>query len=187
MFDYNDKVKLIKKTGNSIDNISAMAQPGLIFIQDEKVPVEEGDTIERKLPNGVVEQWVVIEPGYYGSDPDFPAYQCKVKRSSKIIDSKPQQIVYNVNGVNAKVNINSADNSTNNVTVNPSDVFDKLTDLIRENIQDNSELIRLIDEMKQQQGKSGFLSNYQSFIASAANHMTLVAPFIPALTQMIIK
>jgi len=185
MFDYNDKVKLIKKDGDIIENISANTQPGLICIEDEKVPVEDGDTIERKLPNGIIEQWIVTDPGYYGSHSGFPAYQCKVKKASQIKDSKPQQIIYNVNGTNARVNINSTDNSTTNITVNPSEIFDKLTHLLKESISDNAELLELIGDMRQTQGQPGFLVKYQNFIASAANHMTLIAPFIPALTQMI--
>lgn len=185
MFDYIDIVKLIKKSGDIIENISANVQPGLICIDDEKVPVEDGDTIERKLPSGIIEQWIVTEPGYYGAHPGFPAYQCKVKKASQIIQSKSQQIIYNVNGANAKVNINSTDNSTNNVTVNPSELFDKLTDLIKVNIGDNAELIELVDEMRKTQDQPGFLNRYQNFIACATNHMALIAPFIPALTQMI--
>lgn len=31
---------------------------------------------------------------------------------------------------------------------------------------------------------SSFLSSYQAFINAVASHMTLILPFIPALTQM---
>ena len=30
-----------------------------------------------------------------------------------------------------------------------------------------------------------FVSNYQAFINSVANHMTIILPFIPALAQML--
>ena len=185
MFDYNDKVKLIKKSGTIIDDISADTQPGLICIQDEKVPVEDGDILERKLPSGIIEQWVVLDPGYYGSYTGVPSYQCKVKKVSQIVQPAPQNIIYNVNGANAKVNVNSTDQSTNYVTVNPSDIFNKLIALLQENVQENTELIKLVDEMRSEQGKPGFLLKYQNFIATAVNHITLIAPFIPALTQMI--
>jgi len=39
--------------------------------------------------------------------------------------------------------------------------------------------------MEAAKGTSGFTQKYQNFIASAANHMTVLAPFIPALTQML--
>lgn len=97
----------------------------------------------------------------------------------------PQNIIYNVNGANAKVNINPTDQSTNYVTLNPSDIFDKLTELLRENVQDNTELLKLVAEMREEQGKSDYLTKYQNFIATAANHISLIAHYIPALTQMI--
>lgn len=186
MFDYPDKVRLIKNDGSIIENIQAMAQPGLICIADEKVPVEDNDVIERKLPNGIVERWTVTDPGYYGEHSGFPAYQCKVRKTTQIEKPIVQSIVYNINGYNAKVNINSHDESTNSININPEEVFDKLLDLIKINVQNYDELVNLLIEMRNAIGKPSFLQKYQSFIATAANHVSIIAPFIPALTQMII-
>jgi len=185
MFDYPDKIRLIKSDGSSIDNISAMAQPGLICIPDEKVPVEDNDIIERRLPNGIIERWTVIDPGYYGKHPGFPAYQCKVKKASQVVKPIVQSIVYNINGYNAKVNINSHDESVNSVNINPDEVFDKLIDVINTNIQNSTEIVNLVNEMRNEKGEPSFLQKYQNFIASVANHVSVIAPFIPALTQMI--
>ncbi len=42
-----------------------------------------------------------------------------------------------------------------------------------------------VEEMKNTQGSSGFGAAYKRFMASAANHMTIVAPFIPALSALL--
>ena len=53
---------------------------------------------------------------------------------------------------------------------------------------DNSEaIINSIEEMKDNVGKKGFADKYNTFIQNVANHMTIFAPFIPALTQLLIK
>ena len=38
---------------------------------------------------------------------------------------------------------------------------------------------------REARGKPSFGKRYSDFIASAANHMTLVAPFIPALKEIL--
>jgi hypothetical protein len=42
-----------------------------------------------------------------------------------------------------------------------------------------------LDALEKAKGEKSFLTHYQEFIAVAADHMTLLCPFIPALTQMI--
>lgn len=49
MFDYPDVVRLVKANGHAVESIDAMAQPGLICISDESIPVEDTDIIERTL------------------------------------------------------------------------------------------------------------------------------------------
>jgi hypothetical protein len=45
-------------------------------------------------------------------------------------------------------------------------------------------LIQLVNEMKVNAKKPKFNELYQNFIQSVANHMSIVAPFIPALTML---
>lgn len=52
---------------------------------------------------------------------------------------------------------------------------------------DKASLRAHVDEMASEQGTPGFMARYASFIAAAANHMTLVAPFVPALTALLHK
>ena len=165
MIDYNDKVKLIKQDGRVFVNIKANAQTDIIFIQDEKISVEKNDIIERKSSIGVIERTIVIDPRYFSNHAGFEGYQCKVKS-------------------NSKVNINSIDDSINNVTNTPEKVFEQLEKVISEQIKNNQKLLKQLFDLKENKGKPTFIGKYKIFIMSAANHMSLLAPFIPALTQM---
>jgi len=42
-----------------IPEIAAFVQSEIIFINDASLPIEEGDEIERILPNGLIEIYVV--------------------------------------------------------------------------------------------------------------------------------
>lgn len=94
---------------------------------------------------------------------------------------------FNVSGPNARVNLNSTDNSTNTI-ISDSSVFNQLHHTIDSSVRDDSERLRLkalIDDMEATKGQQGFAAKYQAFIAQAANHMTILAPMLPALTQFI--
>ena len=47
-------------------------------------------------------------------------------------------------------------------------------------------LIRNVDAMQSAVGTKTFAEHYKEFIAAAADHMELVAPFLPALTQLLL-
>ena len=80
-----DLVTLVKPDGKKYENISARIQFEKIFIggsSKSALPVEEGDTLIRKLPNGLIEEYIVIDRGY------MPAggivFQSKVKRKTTL-------------------------------------------------------------------------------------------------------
>ena len=65
--------------------IKANVQPTQITTDQAKLPVEEGDFIERALPNGNLETYLVMDRGFYsrfGGVPDH--YQMKVRKESAI-------------------------------------------------------------------------------------------------------
>lgn len=97
-----------------------------------------------------------------------------------------QGVTNNFYGDNARINQNSTDNSTNTV-VNGS-LFGDLKSSIEQGVADDAErkaLVEAIAAMQSTQGKAGFAGAYGKFIALAANHMQLVAPFLPALAVML--
>ena len=184
-----EKVKLIKQDSTVIENIEALVDKDHFFIDDASVDIEEGDIFQRDLPTGKCENYLVLDRGFYRAMGGIPAhYQVSVQKQTSIPKIGNEKVVNNYNiGSAEKININSTDNSvTYNITENDKALMETLKMLAKE--LDNSEaIINSIEEMKDNVGKKGFANKYNTFIQNVANHMTIFAPFIPALTQLLIK
>lgn len=183
-----DVVAIIKQGGQRFDNVRASVQRGKVIIDRADIPVEEGDLIERTLPNGVVERFVVEDRGYMSGGMSFGAhYQMKVRRDSTQSDARPVGVtVYNVTGANARININSTDSSSNVINIAADELFAK----IRETIHAASmpadrrdEALVAVAEMERTRGTSEYLTWYSKFVSALADHIALLGPFLPALTQ----
>jgi len=114
----NEKFTFVKKDGTTRkDEVMGRLTDNLIITQDVSLSVEPNDHFLRNLPNGLVEDYVVLDPGYYAQVASLPAhYQCKVRRTD-LEPEKPQTVINNIHanfsGANARLNVNSVDNSTN--------------------------------------------------------------------------
>lgn len=185
-----EKVKLIKKDGSIFENIEALVQTGKIFIEDTSVSIEEEDIIERTLPNGTNERFVVLDRGFYKGMHGIPDnYQIKVEKESKYkstINSGLGQ-TYNINNQSGKINIHSVDQSFNyTLTANDEQLFKTLKDLAR-SVDIDGQLEELVQELRDNVGNKTYAEKYNKFIQSAANHMTIFAPFIPMLSEFLLK
>ena len=90
-------------------------------------------------------------------------------------------------GHNARINVNSTDNSVNVASVSNDKTFVQMREAAQ-SISDQSERAKILsrlDDLQRARGSSGFLSAYQGFISSIANYMSIFGPFIPALTKML--
>jgi hypothetical protein len=123
----NDVVTLVKKDGTiAKEGIKAQVSKGAIITFDGSLPIEPGDHFVRIQESGLAEDYVVIDPGYtsgIGGRAGIPNhFQSKVRRSDAPA-APPSTIINNLHGANARVNINSTDNSTNTtITVQPLEV-----------------------------------------------------------------
>ncbi len=115
------------------------------------------------------------------------------KASEKVGETKgekpaPQVMnVYNLHGTHSRVNIRSNDQSLNISNVTSEELFLNLREHIEENVNDEAdrkEILERLTALEKTTDKATFLGRYQEFIAAAANHMTLIASFIPTLTQL---
>ena len=100
------------------------------------------------------------------------------------MESNPTYTIY---ATDSRVNISSIDTSTNLSIINSENVFFELKNVIEkeiENLTKRNELLMQIEEMESSKGSEDFKTKYASFIASVADHITLIAPFIPALTSL---
>lgn len=96
-------------------------------------------------------------------------------------------IIYNLSGDNARVNIGSTDVSIN--IANSEKIFCELKKTIENGVEDNELkeqlLAKTADLEKSVGNKLGYTTRYSEWIALAANHMTLLGPWIPALTHFL--
>ena len=185
-----EKITLIKKDGSIFENIEALVQTGKIFIEDTTVSIEEEDIIERTLPNETKERFVVLDRGFYKGMHGIPDnYQIKVEKESKYnskINSGLGQ-TYNINNQSGKINIHSVDQSVNyTLTANDEQLFKTLKDLAR-SVDSDGQLEELVQELRDNVGNKTYAEKYNKFIQSAANHMTIFAPFIPMLSEFLTK
>jgi len=95
---------------------------------------------------------------------------------------------FNLHGQHSRVNIHSQDNSVNISHQTTENVFADMRQVIQTHIeieQERTLILNKLDELEAAKGTDSFLQKYQGFITSAANHMSVLSPFIPALTQML--
>lgn len=185
----SEQVALIKKDGRRFDNLKALVQSKSVYTQDPSIPIEDGDEFQRVLPSGVVERFVVIDAGFQqgGLGGILPHYQSKVRKTTAP-PSNQTSVVYNLVGPNSRVNIQSTDSSTNVVSVDASALFNSLREVIEQSKLDTAVTMRLVESVEAMRASSGtraFGNSYKEFIAVAADHMGLFAPFLPALSQLL--
>ncbi|WP_454709537.1 hypothetical protein [Delftia acidovorans] len=108
----------------------------------------------------------------------------KIEKGEAPVEKEPNITIGHISG---KVNINSTDNSTN-INIDSSSIFGGLSNAINsapiEEVQ-KAQLLAKVEELRQAEGTGGFLQKYKDFMQNAANHMTVISPFIPALTSLI--
>lgn len=185
----NENVTLVKANGERHEDIEASVQSDMIFIDDASLPIEEGDVIIRKLPNGLVEKYKVLDRGFHEKFSSISAhYQVKVQKLSGIKQSKSGKTVYNL-GDNSRVNINSNDSSINIINMESKHLFAEIKSKVEENVEsenERQELIRRLNELEKSHNTPSFSEKYAEFMAIAANHTTVLAPYFPALAQLLV-
>lgn len=180
-----DTLKLTKPDGRTFEGIKAAVSAKGIAIMDVNLPLETGDCLSRTLPNGSVEEFLVDDPGFQSAWLEIPAeYNVKYRKRGVPQSLGPSQFV--VSGPNARINIHSQDYSTNTVS-DPAKVFADLRQLVETAVADADRLAirKALDEMEAARGTSTFRDHYLRFMSIAADHLTLFAPFLPALAQLL--
>ena len=184
-----EKVRIIKQDSSVIDDVKALVQSKMVFVDDGTIDIEEGDIIERTIPSGSKEQYLVIDRGFHKGMHGIPDhYQIVVEKQSNLKKTDREQVINQYNITNAdKVNIHSTDNSiTYQLTANDRSIMDTIRTLAR-GLENEEEIISATDQMQENIGKQSFAEKYNAFIQSVANHMTIFAPLIPALSALLTK
>jgi hypothetical protein len=155
------------------------------IIDDMKVDVRVGDEIRRLLPNGKEEAFIVEDPKYIDSDDFGEHYRVSISRPQTFERHKGGNYHISVSGTNSRVNIKSHDSSSN-LSVHGT-VYDEIRQTLAERVSDDnklSELKSLLQQIETARDQPSFLKAYQIFIAATADHITILTPFLPALTNL---
>lgn len=155
-----------------------------IVIHDASVRVFTGDEIRRRLPNGSDEVFTVDDPRFYDAFGGIPAhFQIKVSRKGAFPHRQGGHFI-NVSGTNARVTFGN-DFSVNHASVNTVQDAIQAVQAQVEDLEARARLVEALEAFDRAKEPAGRAATYQAVIASAANHMTVLAPFLPALSQML--
>lgn len=185
----NETIALHKADGQVKTGIRAHIGGDKVLIDDVAVKIEPGDTLVRLLPNGVKEELIVVDPGFnQGLGMEIPPhFQVRVQKSW-MEKTKPQAVTYNVTGPNARVNLHSHDHSTNAVTFwSSASVFVEARKAL-EAVSDENERTKLqasLDALEAARETPDYATRFAGFVQLAANWMTIIGPFLPALSAHI--
>ena len=175
-----EEIEIFDEYGKYIANVKGFFGKEYLTITDVSIPIVEGQYIIRKLPNGVNEKYEIINSKYNkGNENVCDFYKLTLKKST-IKNKETKTIINNIYNCE-KVNVDSIDNSVNIKLNNSEELILNEIKKILDSIQE------LFDEMCKNIGKKTFLEKYQLFIASMADHITVLTPFIPFLTSLINK
>jgi hypothetical protein len=181
------EVKIVKRTGAVLGPFKADVQGEIIYLFEVKTPIESGDTVLRELPNGAKESYTVQNAEFQEAFHAIPAcYDLHVRKDD---DRRRDQVltslnVFNVKGDFSRVNYQSHDNSVN--VQRAETVFDSAKQALRDGVPDQvtlNDLLDKLDAVEKAKSKSGWGEAYGKFIQSAANHMAVIGPFLPALAE----
>lgn len=182
-----EEIEIFDEYGKYIANVKGFFGKEYLTITDVSIPIVEGQYIIRKLPNGVNEKYEIINSKYNKGNEDICDFYKLTLKKSTIKNKETKTIINNIYNCE-KVNVDSIDNSVNIKLNNSEELIlneiKKILDSIQEN---NKEKKELFDEMCKNIGKKTFLEKYQLFIASMADHITVLTPFIPFLRSLINK
>lgn len=180
-----EPVRIIAPDGTERCTVPAYYAGNIFIVDDMRADMEPGDELRRLLPNGKDDVFRIDDPRLYDTG-HLPAhYQVKVSRKGTFPHNTGGHYI-SVSGPNSRVNLNSTDNSTN--IVNSGDIFGDMRQVINGRVIDpaqRQEILRAIDEAEEVRGTPSFLAAYQRVVSVAADHIGLLAPFLPALAAMI--
>ena len=161
----------------------------VIFQFPDPIDVPVGSVLQ---PKGSRDYWRVTDTEDIIEDDTFINFEARVEKINLAGQPTRPSVkggsTFNLQGPHSRVNIQSQDNSINISHQITENVFADMRQVIQTHIQNDEEqrqILNKLDELESAKGTASFLQKYQDFIASAANHMSLLAQFIPALTQIL--
>lgn len=180
-----DKIVIKKENGDKYhcDNASIQKNKALIYCGE--IPLDEFDVIIHKIREDYVREYVVTNAGYY-NEILGPHYQADIEPKAIFDEKQKGQSINNikVSGDNSRVNINSIDNSINISQIPFDKIYEKLNEIEDETIKNDA--IRCLKEIEESKDAETNKNKYVEFIGILSPYISLIAQFIPILTQYLL-
>jgi hypothetical protein len=183
------EIKIIKPDGNVLGPFKASVQGREIYFFEVQYPVSTGDKVLRELPNGMKETYAVENAEYEEGFPPHiePSYKLHVRKEDDQTRRRTlsHTNIFNVSGDFSRVNFQSDDHSLN-VQNQPQTIFDAAREKLQTELKDEAllgQILEHLEAMEEAKSQSTWATAYSKFIAGLANHVTIIAPFLPALAE----
>lgn len=172
-----DSIIVRKQNGDLLEGLKANVQSDKIFLERSDVLIEPKDLIERRMSNGAVETFEVIDPGFFEAFKGFQAHYQMSVRKLGLPEAKQrvESITYNITGHNARINNHSVDQSTNAVNIG--------TDL-REYIEGLRQVIQSLKDAQQKQDALEIVDAVEGQLASPKPSKAVVSSLLKALPHL---
>jgi len=110
-------------------------------------------------------------------------------RTDNIKANVQTDMVVSINAQHSNVNFNPIDsNITNIINDNANNLFENIRKALNDGISDvsyKSKVMDCLSNLEKSKGTNDFSTHYSSFIGLLANCVTIITPFLPALTEML--
>lgn len=161
----------------------------VIFQFPEALDIRVGAVLQVK---GGRDYWKVTDTEDIVQEDTFINFEARVEKIN--LAGEPTRPVlkvgntFNLHGPHSRVNIQSLDSSVNISHHVSENVFAEIRQVVQTQVQNEDErtqILNNLNELEAAKGTDSFTQKYKSFMASAANHMTLLAPFMLPLSQLL--
>ena len=190
------RLKIISsKTKGVQEALNFNVQENRAFIFDRNIIIEDGDFINRSLPNGIQEEYFVVTANFLSDqgDPTMDHYECEIEKISTV--SKPsafqpqgQNITHtHIHAHNSTVNVNSPNSIQHSNNTNNANLFSNIRNALENGLKDDElkkSVIPLVSELEQSVGSASYKDKLVSFMTHAATFMTIIGPFLPELAKL---
>jgi len=174
-----------------LDLRSQGVKSSIVKFYRQDVDFTVGDVLKRDLPHGKTENWRIDGVEFKSPFHAIPAhYVLTVSNAAnpKAVPA-PRSVTNNLYGANSRVNNHSIDRSHNTVQIDSADLLTKVEAALAQAVTSQQELQDLqhqLAQMRATRGQPGFVQRYVDFISMAADHLTVLTPFLPALAQLLV-
>ncbi|MCA1630765.1 MAG: hypothetical protein LC785_06435 [Acidobacteria bacterium] len=172
-----------------LKNTASKSSSKVVFQFLEALDIKVGDVLQIK---GGRDYWRATDTEDIIKDDTFIHFEVHVEKINVAGQpTRPYQSSgtnYYLHGEHARVNINSQDQSINLSVRSVENVFSNLRQAISnqvQNVEERTVLLHQLQELEQAKGTTTFTDKYRDFMSFAADHIGVIAPFIPALSQLL--